>query len=196
MKRQKWLRVSAHENIEQTEMALSHFSNALITMWSEDDKFFILYLRQMCLVIDRHLPPWIRILRLIFPASVFWRVAFASVMLLIGALIPMTYWFTVIVVFVIAVGIRDWIGYQPPNALNHLEVLFDLPAPSCIVAELECLLRKHGSEDNTLDRLHRLVYAWRFWATISRDTIYNETDACIVRGDDLDLRRLYNVALY
>lgn len=178
-KRQKWLRV---------------IGVPLFKMWSDDDKFFILYLRQMCLVIDRHLPPWIHILRWIFPRSAFWRIAFASVMLLTGALIPAMYWFTVIVVAVVAVGIGDLVGYQPPNALNRLELLFDLPTPSCIVAELECLLR-HESED-TLDRLHRSVYAWRPWAIISKDVIYNETDACIIRGDDLDLRQLYNVTLY
>lgn len=148
----------------------------------------------MCLVIDRHLPPWIRIMRRVFPSTIVWRIAFALVMLSIGALIPIVYWFTVIVVFVIAVGVRISLNRASSNALNRLELLFDLPAPTHIVTELEYLL-KHKSE-RALDRLHRLVYAWRPWATISKDVVYNETDACIIRGDDLDLRQLYNVMLY
>ena len=140
----------------------------------------------MCLVIDRHLPPWIHILRWIFPRSAFWRIAFASVMLLTGALIPAMYWFTVIVVAVVAVGIGDLVGYQPPNALNRLELLFDLPTPSCIVAELECLLR-HESED-TLDRLHRSVYAWRPWAIIYVGENNPREIKVLVSRQNLDVR--------
>lgn len=167
-------------------------TNGTVIMWSDDDKYLILYLRHMCLVIDRHLPLWIHIVRRIFPSAMFWRVASTLAAFSIGALIPVMYWFAVIVVVVIAVSVKDTLRHTPPGVLDRFEVLFDLPALSHIVADFERLLNNPPDED-TLDILHRSVYLWRYWAILSKEALYDETDACIDRGDDLDLRRRYNV---